>query len=133
MRGFVVDIEKLSKDNQNFRRVLYTTKRSQLVVMSLKPGEEIGEEVHPDRDQFFRIEAGRGKAVIDGQGHELTDGSAVVVPAGARHNIINTSPEQELKFYTIYSPPEHRRQVIHPTKEDALRDTEHFDGEVDED
>ena len=96
--------------------------------MSLKPGEEIGEEAHETLDQFFRFEAGQGKVVIDGTEHEVADGFSVIVPAGARHNVINTSSDEALKLYTIYSPPEHRDGVIHNTKEEAEADDEHFDG-----
>jgi mannose-6-phosphate isomerase-like protein (cupin superfamily) len=128
MKGYVTNIEQAAKENNNFRQVLYTAKHSQLVLMSLKPKEEIGEEVHPDVDQFFRIDAGEGKCVIDGNEYEIKDGFAVVVPAGAKHNVINTSESEELKLYTIYSPPHHRDGVIHATKEEAESDTEHFDG-----
>jgi mannose-6-phosphate isomerase-like protein (cupin superfamily) len=131
MKGYVVDIEKATKENKNFRKVLYTAKNSQLVVMSLKPGEEIGEEVH-DLDQFIRIEKGKGKAVLDAVEHKIEDDYAVVIPAGARHNIINTSNDKEMKLYTIYSPPEHRDGIIHETKSAALADDEHFDGKTTE-
>jgi len=131
MKGYVINIEKASEENNNFRKVLYTAKNSQLVVMSLKPGEEIGEEVHT-LDQFIRVEKGEGKAVLDGVEHEIKDGYAVVIPAGARHNIINTSDDEEMKLYTIYSPPEHRDGVIHPTKADAMAEEEHFDGRTSE-
>jgi mannose-6-phosphate isomerase-like protein (cupin superfamily) len=131
MKGYVVDIEKVTKENKNFRRVLYTAKNSQLVVMALKPGEEIGEEVHT-LDQFIRIEKGKGKAVLDGVEHKIEDDYAVVIPAGARHNIINTSKDKEMKLYTIYSPPEHRDGVVHKTKDDAIADDEHFDGKTTE-
>jgi mannose-6-phosphate isomerase-like protein (cupin superfamily) len=131
MKGYVINIEKASEENNNFRKVLYTAKNSQLVVMSLKPGEEIGEEVHT-LDQFIRVEKGEGKAVLDGIEHEIKDGYAVVIPAGARHNIINTSDEEEMKLYTIYSPPEHRDGVIHLTKADAIAEEEHFDGRTSE-
>jgi len=131
MKGYVVDIEKATKENKNFRTVLYTAKNSQLVVMSLKPGEDIGEEVH-DLDQFIRIEKGKGKAVLDGVEHKIKDDYAVVIPSGARHNIINTSKDEEMKLYTIYSPPEHRDGVIHKTKADAMADHEHFDGKTTE-
>jgi mannose-6-phosphate isomerase-like protein (cupin superfamily) len=131
MKGYVVDIEKVTKENKNFRRVLYTAKNSQLVVMALKPGEEIGEEVHT-LDQFIRIEKGKGKAVLDGVEHKIEDDYAVVIPAGARHNIINTSKDKEMKLYTIYSPPEHRDGVVHRTKDDAIADDEHFDGKTTE-
>ena len=131
MKGYVVDIEKATKENKNFRKVLYTAKNSQLVVMSLKPGEEIGEEVH-ELDQFIRIEKGKGKAVLDAVEHKIKDDYAIVIPAGTRHNIINTSKDEEMNLYTIYSPPEHRDGVIHKTKADALTDDEHFDGKTTE-
>ena len=125
MKGFVDDIEKLTKSNVHFRRVLYTGKHLQLVLMTLKAGEDIGDEVHDDRDQFFRIEVGRGTVVIDGKRHPVEDDDAVIVPAGARHNVINTGGEP-LKFYTLYGPPEHREGVVHGTKAAAVE--EHFDG-----
>ena len=131
MKGYVGNIEEITKGNNNFRQVLYTGKHSQLVVMSLKPGEEIGAEVHPDHDQFFRIDAGEGKCVIDGNEYSIKDGFAVIVPAGANHNVINTGAS-DLKLYTIYSPAEHRDAVVHPTKADALVDNEHFDGKTTE-
>jgi mannose-6-phosphate isomerase-like protein (cupin superfamily) len=129
VKGFVDDIERLTKSNEDFRRVLYTGRNLQLVLMTLKPGEEIGEEVHEDRDQFFRIEGGKGAVFIDGGQHEVEDDDAVIVPAGARHNVVNTG-EEPLKLYTLYGPPEHRDGVVHPTKADAKRDhdTDHFDG-----
>jgi mannose-6-phosphate isomerase-like protein (cupin superfamily) len=130
MKGYVVNIEKETENNENFRKVLYTAKNSQLVIMSLKPGEEIGEEVH-DLDQFIRIEEGKGKAVLSGVEYEIEDGWAVVVPAGVKHNILNLSDE-EMKLYTIYSPPEHRDGVVHPTKAEAEPDEEHFDGKTTE-
>lgn len=130
MRGHNSNIEELSIQNENFRRVLYTSKFCQLVLMSLKHGEEIGDEVH-DVDQFFRIEKGQGEVVIDGVTHTITDGSAVVVPAGAQHNVINTGSDP-LKLYTIYMPPHHKDGTVHKTKEDALNDDEHFDGIVSE-
>lgn len=132
MKGYVVDIEKASKENNNFRKVLYTAKNSQLVVMSLLPSQDIGEEVHT-LDQFIRIEDGIGKAVLDGVEHDIKTEWAVVIPAGTRHNIINTSPDKEMKLYTIYSPAEHRDGVIHATKEDAMNDkTDEFDGKTSE-
>jgi len=131
MKGYVTNIEKDSLDNENFRKVLYTAKNSQLVVMSIKPGEDIGEEIH-DLDQFIRCEAGEGKAILDGVGHDISDGFAVVVPAGASHNIINTSSDKSLKLYTVYSPPNHRDGVVHQTKEQAMVDEEHFDGKTTE-
>ena len=131
MKGYITNIEKETLANANFRRVLYTAKNSQLVVMSLRPGEDIGEEVH-QLDQFIRCEAGEGKAVLDGVEHAISDGFAVVVPAGARHNIINTSPDKAMKLYTVYSPPNHRDGVIHVTKAEAQKDEEEFDGKTTE-
>ncbi len=130
MKGYVINIEETAKENNDFRRVLYTAKNSQLVLMSLKAGEEIGMEMHT-LDQFFRVEKGEGKAVIEGVEHEIKDGSAIVIPAGTNHNIINTG-SQEMKLYTIYSPPNHRDGVIHSTKEIAEADDEHFDGKTTE-
>src|SRR3989338_4177559 len=128
MKGYVENIEKLSLENKNFREVLYTAKNSQLVVMSLKPNEDIGEEVH-DLDQFIRCEAGYGKAILDGDSHDISDGFVVVVPAGTKHNIINTSVDKPLKLYTLYSPPNHKDGTIHATKTEALaNEEEHFDG-----
>jgi mannose-6-phosphate isomerase-like protein (cupin superfamily) len=129
--GYIVNIEKTTKENTNFRKVLYTAKHSQLVVMSLRPGEEIGEEVH-NLDQFIRVEEGQGKAILNGTEYLLEDGSAVVIPEGTSHNIINTSPDKEMKLYTIYSPPNHRDKVVHTTKEEAEADSEHFDGKTTE-
>lgn len=127
MKGYIINIEKATKENDNFRKVLYTAKYSQLVLMSLRAGEDIGEEVHT-LDQFIRAEQGRGRAVLDGIEHEIEDGSAIVIPAGTKHNIIN-SPDGEMRLYTIYSPPEHKDGVIHSTKADAIVDKEdHFDG-----
>lgn len=131
MKGYIINIEKETLENSNFRKVLYTAQNSQLVLMNLKPGEEIGEEVHEDVDQFFRFEAGRGKIVIDGAETEVEDGFAVVVPAGARHNVVNVSQE-DLKLYTIYSPPEHRDGVVKATKAEAMAEEEHFDGKTTE-
>lgn len=132
MNGYVTNIEKLSLENENFRQVLYTGKNSQLVLMSLNPNEDIGEEIH-QLDQFIRCESGQGKAVLDGVEHELSDGFIIVVPAGAKHNIINTSSNQPLKLYTLYSPPNHRDGVIHKTKKDAQADEqEHFEGKTTE-
>ncbi len=132
MKGYVGDINKETKENENFRRVLYTAKSSQLVVMSLKPDEDIGEEVHEDGDQFIRVEEGEGKAILDGVEHKIVDDYAVVIPAGTRHNILNTSVDRPMKLYTIYSPPHHRDGVVHKTKEEAERDDEHFDGRTTE-
>ena len=111
MKGYVVNIEKITEENSNFRKVLYTARYSQLVVMSLKPGEEIGDEVH-DLDQFLRIEKGSGKAILNGTEYSIGDGFVIVVPAGTKHNIINTSSAQEMKLYTIYSPPHHPPNTI---------------------
>jgi mannose-6-phosphate isomerase-like protein (cupin superfamily) len=132
LRGYVVVVEKETKKNTDFRRVLYTGKHSQLVLMSLKPGEEIGEEIHQDVDQFFRFEKGEGKVIIDGIEHLVRDGYAVVVPAGARHNVVNTSKRANLKLYTIYSPPEHQDGVVRHTKKEAMASEEHFDGRTTE-
>ena len=131
MKGFVQDIEKLTTDNTDFRRVLYTGKYLQLVLMTLQPGEEIGAEVHEDHDQFFRIEEGNGEVVIDGQSHHIEDDDAVIVPAGARHNVINTG-DAPLKLYTLYGPPEHREGVVRATKQLAEACEEHFDGRTTE-
>lgn len=130
MQGFVQDIEGLTVRNDAFRRVLYTAKHSQLVVMSLKPKEEIGAEVHT-LDQFFRVEEGRGEAILDGVRTPIRAGFAVVVPAGAHHNIINTG-SVPLKLYTLYSPPNHQDGVVHHTREEAEADNEHFDGKTTE-
>lgn len=129
MKGYVADIEKLSLENENFRKVLYTAKNSQLVVMSLNPGEDIGEEMH-HLDQFIRCEAGEGKAVLDGTEYPIRGGFAVMIPAGTKHNIINTSSDMPLKLYTLYSPPNHRDGVVHVTKKQAEADEEHFDGKT---
>lgn len=127
MKGYISKIEKEALENDNFRKVLYTGKNSQLVLMSLEPNEEIGEEIH-EVDQFLRIEQGNGKAILDGVEHEIGDGYSVLVPARAKHNIINGS-EGKMKLYTIYSPAEHKKDTLHKTKEDAINDSEdHFDG-----
>ena len=130
MKGFNANIEKDTIENTNFRKVLYTGKHSQLVLMSLKPNEEIGMEVHPDNDQFFRFEKGVGKCIIDGNEYALEDGSAIIVPAGAEHNIINTSGTEDLKLYTIYSPAHHKDGIVRATKEEAEKkeNDEEFDG-----
>jgi mannose-6-phosphate isomerase-like protein (cupin superfamily) len=127
MKGFVEDIEDLAENNDDFRHVLYTSKHLQLVLMSLKPGEEIGEEVHKSRDQFFRIEKGKGQIVIDGTTHKVKSDVAIVVPAGSRHNLINTG-DKALKLYTIYGPPNHLDQLIQVTKKDASKSKEAFAG-----
>lgn len=133
MNGFVINLEKATKENSDFRRVLYTGKHSQLVLMRLKPGEEIGMEIH-HLDQFLRIEGGTGKAILDGVEHEISDGYAVVVPAGANHNFINTSKSDDLTLYTVYSPPEHRDGVVRATKAEAEdpANAEEFDGKTTE-
>jgi len=128
MKGFVKDIESLAIKNDNFRRVLYTAKHCQLVVMALKPGEEIGEEVHT-LDQFFRVEAGTGEAVLDGVRSAIRAGFAVIVPAGTKHNIVNTGGVP-LKLYTLYAPPNHRDGVVHHSRAEAEADSEHFDGKT---
>ena len=128
MKGFKDNIEKLARENTNFRRVIYTSKHSQLVLMSLLPNEDIGMEVHKENDQFFRIENGNGKIVIDGFEREVANGDAVVVPAGSQHNVTNTSSTEPLKMYTIYSPPHHKDGTMHVTKADAAADSEHFEG-----
>ena len=130
MKGFIKDIESIVDKNDAFRRVLYTAKNCQLVVMALKPKEEIGEEVHT-LDQFFRIEEGTGEAVLDGVHMPISAGFVVLVPAGARHNIINTGSDP-LKVYTLYAPPNHRDGVVDQNRADADADNEHFDGKTTE-
>ena len=132
MRGFCSRIEKDTLENSNFRKVLYTGKHSQLVLMSLRPNEEIGMETHPDNDQFFRFEKGEGKCIIDGNEYKVGDGFAVIVPAGAQHNIINTSSKEDLKLYTIYSPAHHLDGVIRATKAEAEKNSPEFDGKATE-
>jgi len=129
MKGFIEDIEKLTEDNTDYRRVLYTGKNIQLVLMSLKPGDEIGEEVHEDRDQFFRIEQGEGAVVIDGVRTKVKADDAIIVPAGASHNVIN-SGSKDLQLYSLYAPPEHKEGTIHATKADEKEG--HFDGKTTE-
>lgn len=130
MKGFAQNIERVAVENQEFRRVLYTARNCQLVVMSLQPKEEIGAEVH-QLDQFFRVEEGTGEAVLDGVRHAISDGFALVVPAGANHNIINTG-NVALKLYTLYAPPNHRDGVVHRTRDEAEADSEEFDGKTTE-
>jgi mannose-6-phosphate isomerase-like protein (cupin superfamily) len=132
MKGFHTNIEEDTVENSNFRRVLYTAKHSQLVLMSLQPQEEIGLETHPENDQFLRFEGGTGTVVIDGNQYEVTDGDAVIVPAGARHNVINLSETEALKIYTIYSPPHHKDGTVHTSKKRAETDDEEFDGKTTE-
>ena len=119
MAGYHTNIEQKSLENEYFREVLFTGPNSQLVVMALKPGEDIGMETHDDVDQFIRVEAGQGKAVLDGKEYQLEDGSAIVIQAGTQHNVINTSQTSSLKLYTIYTPPEHPDGTIHKTKAEA--------------
>jgi len=132
MKGYTTNIEKDTLENSNFRKVLYTGKHSQLVLMSLKPKEEIGMEVHEENDQFFRFEKGQGKCIIDGNEYDLGDGMAIVVPAGSQHNIINTSDTEELKLYTIYSPAHHKDGIVRATKEEASTQQAEFDGNTTE-
>ena len=131
MKGFVADIEELTEENSDFRRVLYTGKKLQLVLMAIKPGGEIGEEVHEDRDQFFRVEKGKGEVLIDGNPSKIKSDDAIIVPAGARHNIRNTG-DKPLRLYTLYAPPEHRDGTVHVTKADTDASGEHFDGKTTE-
>ncbi len=131
MRGYVANIEKETLENENFRKVLYTAPNSQLVVMAIQPGDDIGEEVH-ELDQFIRLEQGKGKAILNDVEYDIEDDWAVVIPAGTKHNIVNTSDDVVMKLYTIYSPPEHRDGVVHKTKEEAVADDEHFDGKTTE-
>lgn len=131
MKGFTANIEKLTLENTNFRKVLYTDKNTQLVLMSLLKGEDIGEEIH-DVDQFLRIEQGTGNAILNGISHPLEDGSVVIVPAGTKHNVIN-SEQDEMKIYTLYMPPHHKDGVVHKTKVEAEADTtDFFDGKTTE-
>jgi len=124
MKGYVANIEELSLKNEYFREVLYTSERVQLVVMCLKPNEDIGEEVHT-LDQFIRVEMGEGKSILDGEENAIADGFAVVIPAGVRHNIVNTSSDQSLKLYTLYAPPNHKDGTIHATKKEAVASEDH--------
>lgn len=127
MKGFVINIEKVTLANTYFREVLYTTKNSQLVVMTLEAGEDIGGEVHKEHDQFIRVEEGEGVVILNGEQTSIKDGTAIVIPAGTLHNLVNTG-SSKLKLYTLYCPPEHKDKVVHKTKADALLDEEHFDG-----
>lgn len=133
MQGYVDDIQRQTLDNDNFRKVLYTGQNLQLVLMTIQPGEEIGAEVHDDRDQFFRFEEGEGEVIIDGKTHKVEDDFGVIVPAGARHNVRNTGKEP-LRLYSIYGPPEHKDKVIHKNKAqaEADHDNDHFDGKTTE-
>ncbi|OGB74705.1 cupin [candidate division Kazan bacterium RIFCSPHIGHO2_01_FULL_49_10] len=128
MKGYAIDLEKETVTNTDFRRVLYTGRHTQLVLMTLQPGEDIGAEIHHDIDQFFRFDEGEGKVVIDGVDHMVSDGFGVIIPAGSDHNVINTSTDKPLKFYTLYSPPEHIDGTIRTTKTQAMLKPEEFDG-----
>ena len=132
MKGFKIEIEKATTENLNFRKVLYTSSHSQLVLMCLKPNEEIGEEIHSENDQFFRFESGNGKCIIDGNSYAIKDGDAVIVPAGAKHNIINTDSSMFLKMYTIYSPAHHKDGIIRRARSEAEANEEEFDGKTTE-
>lgn len=127
-KGFAANLEEETRKNTDFRRVLYTGKYSQLVLMCLRPMEDIGEETHDDVDQFFRFEEGEGVVVIDGVKNVVKDGSGVIVPSGAKHNVVNTSKSKNLRLYTIYSPPEHQDKVVRKTKQEALAREEHYNG-----
>lgn len=126
MKGYKTDIEKVTLGNNNFRKVLYTARNLQLVLMSLRAGEEIGEEIHKN-DQFFRFESGKGKVMIDGNEYEVTDGDVIIVPAGSKHNVMNVDSAAPLKMYTIYAPPHHKDGIVHATKAEALQDEEEYD------
>lgn len=128
MKGFSTDIEKDTLENNSFRKVLYTTNHSQLVLMSLLPKEEIGMEVHPENDQFFRFESGQGKCIINGNEYDVKDWTVIIVPAASQHNVLNISDTEKLKFYTIYSPADHKDGIEHITKQDALANDLPFDG-----
>lgn len=128
MKGYYGHIEKDTLENEDFRKVLYSAKHCQLVLMSLKPNEEIGMEVHEENDQFFRFEAGEGKVIIDGNEYDVKDGDTAIVPSGAEHNVINTSNSEALRLYTIYSPPHHKDGIVRATKEEAEANEADFDG-----
>lgn len=132
MKGFKSNIEKDALKNKNFRKVLYTSKHLQVVLMSLEPGEEIGEETHNSIDQFFRFEEGNGKCIIDGNVYNVESGDAIVIPAGSKHNVINTDAVNGLKMYTIYTPPNHKDGIINTTKKDAENNDLKFDGKTTE-
>jgi len=132
MKGYKNNIEKETLKNKNFRKVLYTAKHLQLVLMSLKPGEEIGAEIHINSDQFFRFESGKGKCIIDGNEYHIKNDDVIVVPAGAMHNVINTDAKEALKMYTIYAVPQHIDGLINITKEDAEKNDVKFDGKTTE-
>ncbi len=127
-KGYFGNIEKLTTSNENFRKVLYTARNVQLVLMCLKPLEEIGLETHEDGDQFFRFESGVGRVVIDDSTYEVADGDCIIIPAGSKHNVINTSESDDLKLYTLYTPPHHKDQIVRATKEEAEESAPEFDG-----
>ncbi|MGN7787173.1 cupin domain-containing protein [Niabella sp. 22666] len=131
MKGFNANIEQLTLENENFRKVLYTSKHMQLVLMSLLPGEEIGEEIHDENDQFFRFEQGNGQCFIDDNKYEVADGDIIIIPSGAKHNVINTGSDS-LKMYTIYAPPHHKDGIVRATKKEAEENEEDFDGQTTE-
>lgn len=131
-KGFHTDIEKDTIDNTNYRKVIYTGEHMQLVLMSLKPGEEIGKEMHSTIDQFFRFEGGNGKVIINESEYKVKDGDSVIIPAGSNHNVINTDKKEDLKIYTIYTPPNHQDGIIFKTKEEADKSDEKFDGKITE-
>ncbi len=131
-KGFNTNIEKETLENNSFRKVLYSGSHLQLVLMSLKAGEEIGEEVHHDNDQFFRFESGFGICTVDGNEYKVKDGDVIIIPAGAKHNIINVDNTTELKMYTIYAPPHHKDGIVRASKEDAENNEEEFDGKTTE-
>lgn len=128
MKGFSANIEQKTLGNDNFRHVIYTGKNTQLVLMSIVPGGEIGMETHPDNDQFFRFESGKGKVIIDGNEYEVSNGHAAIVPAGADHNVVNASDSEPLKLYTLYSPPHHKDGIVRATREEAEADAPEYDG-----
>ena len=130
MKGYNTNIEKDTLNNNNFRKVLYTSKHLQFVLMSLRPGEEIGEEVHTENDQFFRIEGGHGKCIIDGNEYEIKDGDAIVIPSGAKHNVLNIDTQTDLKMYTLYAPPHHKDEIVRATKKEAEDNEAEFDGKT---
>ena len=132
MKGFKSNIEKDTLENENFRKVLYSGCHLQLVLMTLRVGEEIGVEIHQDNDQFFRFESGMGKCIIDGNEYDVTDGDVIIVPAGAKHNIINVGTKTELRMYTIYAPPHHKDGIVRHTKVEAEENEEEFDGKTTE-
>jgi mannose-6-phosphate isomerase-like protein (cupin superfamily) len=131
-KGFSINLEEATVENENYRKVLYTALNHQLVLMNLRPGEDIGMEVHEDGDQFFRIEKGEGKIVINDTEYEVSDGDCVIAPAGLRHNVMNTSESEDLRLYTIYTPPHHKDGIVRKTKEEAKADASEFDGETTE-